>query len=539
MPRAFAARLAVLGGIALAPTVGYAQSQHDGHAPAGTPPAPAALGEVHFPTTCSPEAQARFDRAMLLQHSFWYQQAAHAFRNVREADPGCTMAHWGEAMTRLLNPFNAPTAQDLQAGQALLAEARRLGARSEREAGYIGALSELFAGTDVPGHRARLQRYEAAMAALHARFPDGPEAAVLYALALNIAASPADKTYAKQLRAAEILEREFARRPDNPGVAHYLIHTYDVPALAARGEAAALRFAEIAPAAPHALHMPSHIFTRVGRWQPSAETNRRAAETARASRDPDDELHATDYMVYAYLQTAQDGAARAIVEGLDRHARAAFIRNAGPFALSAIPARYALERSDWAAAAALAPRESPYRYITAITHFARAVGAARGGRPAEAGSDIAALTRIAEELRPSDPYWAEQVEIQRLAAEGWVAFAAGDRDRGLALLREAAEREAKTEKHPVTPGPLSPAREQLAELLLLMDRHAEAQREFEAVERTEPRRFRAVYGAARAAELAGDRDAARRHYANLLEIAANADTPRPELAEARASAAQR
>ncbi len=508
-----------------------AQDDHAGHHGAGA--GHRVLGEVHFPVTCSPEAQARFDQAMLLQHSFWYQQAAAAFRSVREADPGCTMAHWGEALTRLLNPFNAPNARDLEAGQALLAEARRLGARSEREAGYISALSKAFAGTDVPGHRARLQRYEAAMADLHARFPDDPEAAILYALALNIAASPTDKTYAKQLRAAEILEREFARRPNHPGVAHYLVHTYDVPALAQRGLPAAERYAALAADAPHALHMPSHIFTRVGRWQASVDTNRRAAETARASRDPDDELHATDYMVYAYLQTARDGAAQAIVEGLDAYAGAAFIRNAGPFALAAIPARYALERGDWAAAAALARRESPYRYLPAMTHFARALGAARGGHPAQAQDDLAALGRLAEELRPRDPYWAEQVTIQRLAAEGWAAFAAGERERGLGLLRQAAEREALTEKAPVTPGPLAPARELLAEALLEAGDAAAALAEFERVQETEPDRFRAVAGAARAAERAGRAEAARRHYARLLEIAAAADTPRPELVEAR------
>jgi hypothetical protein len=491
------------------------------------------LGTVHFPVTCAPEAQARFDRAMTLQHSFWYRQAGETFRSVREADPGCTMAYWGEAMTLLMNPFGAPTAQNLQKGQSLLAEARRLGARSEREAGYIGALSEVFAGTDVPGHRARLERYEAAMAALHARFPDDPEAAILYALALNIAASPTDKTYSRQLRAAEILEREFARQPQHPGVAHYLIHTYDVPALAARGLPAANRYASIAPDAPHALHMPSHIFTRVGQWQASAETNRRSADTARASGDLGDELHAMDYMVYAYLQTAQDGTARGIVENLGGYTRMVPGNRGIPYALAAMPARYALERGEWAAAASLTPRDSEYRYTTAITHFARALGAARSGRPAQAEEDLAALGRIADELRPRDPYWAEQVSIQRLSAEGWVAFAAGDRDRGLALLREAAAREALTEKAPVTPGPLAPARELLAEALLEAGDANAALAEFERVQGTEPDRFRAVFGAARAAEQAGRVEAAKQHYARLIEITTKADTVRPEMKVAR------
>jgi len=527
-----AGRWVLVLGLALCPTPGPAQEQSsDDHA--GQPST--ALGEVHFPVACTPEAQARFDRAMLLQHSFWYQQAAEAFRRVREADPGCTMAYWGEAMTLLLNPFNAPTEPNLRAGQALLTEARRLGARSDREAGYIGALSEVFAGTDLPGHHARLERYEAAMGALHDRFPDDSEAAILYALALDIAASPADKTYARQLRAAEILEREFARQPLHPGVVHYLIHTYDVPALATRGIPAALCYADLAPAAPHALHMPSHIFTRVGQWQASIDTNRRAAAAARAGGELDDELHATDYMVYAYLQTGQDGAAGAIVADLDRYAGATLRRNAGPFALAAMPARYALKRGDWAAAASLTLRESEYRYVTAMTHYARAVGAARGGHPAEAGDDLAALVRIADELRPRDPYWAEQVSIQRLSAEGWAAFAAGDRDHGLDLLRQAAEREALSEKAPVTPGPLVPARELLAEALLEAGDPAAALAEFERVQKTEPNRFGAVAGAAQAAERAGDAAAARPHYAHLMEIAARADDgARPEIASARA-----
>jgi tetratricopeptide (TPR) repeat protein len=522
--------LAFAGLLGAAAPAAHADDQHAGHHGAGA--APQALGDVHFAIGCTPEAQARFDGAMRLQHSFWYQQAAAAFRTVREADPGCAMSYWGEAMALLLNPFNAPVAQNLREGQALLAEARRIGGRDEREAGYIAALSEAFAGTDLPGHRARLERYEAAMAALHARFPEDSEAAILYALALDIAASPNDKTYARQLRAAEILEREFARQPQHPGVAHYLIHTYDVPPLAARGLPAAQRYAGIAPDAPHALHMPSHIFTRVGQWTASVDTNRRSAEVARASGEIDDELHATDYMVYAYLQGGQDGAARAIVEGLGGGARATPKRNAGFFALAAMPARYALERGDWTGAASLVPRESEFRYVTAMTHFARALGAARGGQPGRTGDDLAALDRIAEELRGRDPYWTEQVSIQRLSAEGWTAFAAGDRARGLDLLKQASAREALTEKAPVTPGPLAPARELLAEALLESGDAAGALVEFQRVQENEPNRFRAVLGAARAAEQAGQAEVARQHYARLLEIAA-ADTPRPEIAVAR------
>jgi tetratricopeptide (TPR) repeat protein len=378
------------------------------------------------------------------------------------------------------------------------------------------------------------------MARLHERFPDDPEAAIYHALALSMAAQPTDRTYARQLRAAEILEPEFARRPNHPGVAHYLIHTYDVPALAQRGLPAAERYASIAADAPHALHMPSHIFTRVGRWDASAETNRRSAETGRTRGETTDELHATDYMVYAYLQTGRDNAARRVVEGLGRYEKMDRPVFQGPFALAAMPARLALERGAWAEAAALEPRQTGFPHVDAITRFARAIGFARTGRPNEAGPEVEALRAVVVALRErGDAYWAEQVDIQRRAAEGWVEFARGRREEGLAALREAAEREGRTQKHIVTPGPLAPAREQLAEMLLEVGRPAEALREFEAVAQTEPNRFRAVYGAGRAAELAGNRDAARRHYQQLAQLAERADAPRPELEQARAFVSQR
>jgi Flp pilus assembly protein TadD len=529
-----AGRWALALGLALCPTLGLAQQHQHDHA--GQPPRPAALGEVHFAISCTPEAQAAFDDAMKLQHSFWYQASGQAFRRVLERDPNCVMAYWGQALSLLYNPFIPPPASNIAEGRALLERARQLGPKAEREAAYIDALAPLFSGDDLPGRRARLEQHEQAMARLYERFPDDPEAAIYYALALNMAASPTDRTYAKQLRAGEILEREFARRPNHPGVAHYLIHTYDYPALAQRGLPAAERYAAIAADAPHALHMPSHVFTRVGRWEASAETNRRSAETARARGETSDELHAMDYMVYAYLQTGRDGEARRVVEELGRYTRMDRPVFSGPFALAAMPARLALERGAWAEAAALEPRQSGFPHVDAITRFARAVGLARSGRPDEAGPEVEALRAAAAVLQErGDTYWAEQVDIQRVAAEAWVAYARGRRDEGIAGMRDAAERESRTDKHIVTPGPLAPAREQLAEMLLEAGRPAEALREFEAVAQTEPNRFRAVSGAARAAERAGDAEAARRHYAHLLEIAVRAeDGARPELVAARA-----
>jgi hypothetical protein len=537
--RNHAGRWALVLGLAFCPALGQAQQHQHDHGRSGTPPTPAALGTVHFPVSCTPEAQATFDEAMKLQHSFWYQAADQAFQRVLRQDPGCVMALWGRALTMLINPFTPPVPARLREGRALLEEARRIGAKTEREAGLIDALAELFAGDDPAGHRARVARHAEAMGRVHERFPDDTEVAFFYALSLVMAAPPTDKTYANQLRAAQLLEREFARQPQHPGVAHYLIHTFDIPALAERGVPAAERYAGIAPDSPHALHMPSHIFTRIGRWEDSIETNLRSAEVARAREETFDEVHALDYIVYAHLQTGRPGAARDVVAGLDRFAAWSAPTPIAYYALAAMPARYALERGAWEEAAGLGTRRFGVPFVDAITHFARAVGAARAGRPEAAARDVEALKAAAAALQGRDAYWAEQVDIQRLAAEGWVAFAAGRREEGLATLRDAAEREARTEKHPVTPGPLAPAREQLAEMLLLMDRAAEAQREFEAVERTEPRRFRAAYGAARAAERAGDGEAARRHYRHLLEVAARAEPGVAELEQARTFVGQR
>ena len=492
------------------------------------------LGTVSFPVQCSPAAQADFNHAMLLQHSFWYQLAATTFRQVRAQDPGCTMAYWGEALTLLTNPYSPPSAQNLREGRALLDEARRIGARNPREAAYLDAIALVFAGDDPPGHRARLVAYRDAMGQLHQRFPDDTEATIQYALLLGVAAAPGDRSHADPLRGAEMLERALVTQPEHPGIVHYLIHLYDYPALADRGVRAADRYGTLAADVPHALHMPSHIYTRIGRWTDSIESNRRAARLAMSNVEPDDTLHAYDYMVYAYLQLGRDRDADVAMREALAARFPATPRNASAFARAALPARVALDRAAWSDAAALAPRPAPaFPYTEALTHFARAIGLARAGRPAEADADIAALGRIAEALRARDPYWAEQVAIQREAAAGWQAFAAGQRDAGLAMLRAAAEREARTDKHVVTPGPLAPARELYAEALLEAGQPAAALVEFEAVQRTEPRRFRAIAGAARAAEGAGQRDEARRQYLLLLDVAGDS-ADRPEIAAARA-----
>ncbi|MDF3015768.1 MAG: hypothetical protein K0R44_993, partial [Thermomicrobiales bacterium] len=324
-------------------------------------------------------------------------------------------------------------------------EARGLGARSERESAYVEALSIVFAGDDLAQHRARLGAYREAMESLTARFPDDTEAAIHYALVLGVTASPTDKSYADQLRGAAILEREWERQPNHPGVVHYLIHLYDYPPLADRGVRAAERYSELAADAPHALHMPSHIFTRVGRWDASVVANQRAAARAVETGEPDGEFHALDYMVYAYLQTGQYEAAQQAIAGAGR--ATGQTRNVHAFASAAMPARYALERGAWAEAATLKPLQSAFPYAEALTHFARAIGFARSGHPEEAASDIEALRRYGADLKGRDAYWAEQVDIQRQTAEGWVEFAAGRQEDGLVTLRAAAERQGRTEKH--------------------------------------------------------------------------------------------
>jgi tetratricopeptide (TPR) repeat protein len=451
------------------------------------------------------------------------------------------MAHWGQALALIGNPFALPSAKSLAEGLGHLEEAQRIGAKTEREAGWIEALLTFFRDHDTLDHRTRVMAFERAMGDVAARFPDDPEARIYHALSLTVSAPPTDKTYERQLRAAEILEAEWRRQPEHPGVAHYLIHTYDVPPLAEKGLAAAGRYAKIAPDAPHAVHMPSHIFTRVGHWPESIASNERSAAAAREVGSVGDEIHALDYVVYAHLQMGQDEAARRIVADLGRFGEIDPARVSLPIAafygISAMPARLIMERGVWDEAATLEARKSPspFLFADALTHYARAVGLARSGHPDKTASDIEALRALVEALRgKKDVYWSEQVDIQRQVAEAWVAFARGDKERALVALRTATEREAATEKHAVTPGPLAPAREQLAEMLLAIGRPANALAEFEAVQRTEPNRFRAIYGAARAAEMAGERERARQHYGTLIETVGNADTMRPEVTMARA-----
>jgi hypothetical protein len=516
-----------------------AAAQHDEHALSGRP-----VGTVHFKTSCSAAAQPVIDRAVALLHSFAFSQSTEAFNAVLGADGRCAMASWGIAMSAWGNPVAAgikPPAQ-IQRGLDAVTRARAAGSRTPRESRYIEAVAKLYERSDAVPQGARLAAYRDAMGSLVAAYPADTEAAIFHALAMVAAADPTDKSYASQRAAGATLERLFARMPDHPGLAHYIIHSYDVPPLASKALGAANRYARIAPTISHALHMPSHTYTRLGLWEKSIVANVSAADAARREGATAEELHASDYRMYAYLQLAQDSAAARILGSLAAIAPRLNLSAvgtggapaAGYYALAAIPARYVLERGAWADAARLTVTPSPVPFADAVTWFARALGAARTGDVAATDSAITELQRLRDRLEGSgEAYWTEQVEIQRRAALAWRAFAAGQTAEALAEMRAAADREDATEKNAITPGPLAPARELLGDMLLAAREPAQALAAFEATLRHEPNRFRTIAQAARAATAAGNRTAARAHYAALLELGAHADRPlRPELAEA-------
>jgi hypothetical protein len=510
------------------------------------------LGAVHFATSCNGVAQKDMNRAVALLHSFQFSRAIEGFNGVLGEDATCAIAYWGIALSDWSNPF-APGIKDkgqLQLGRDSVERGTAVGAKTERERAYLAAVGKLYSDFESTSQRARLLAYRDAMRDVAAKYPQDHEAQIFYALALVVAEDPGDKTYTDRLRAGTILENLFAEEPTHPGLAHYVIHAYDVPALAGRALVAARRYAEIAPDAPHALHMPSHTFTRLGYWQESIDSNVAAAAAARRQGQTAEELHASDYETYAYLQTGQDEAAARIVNSLpeiaSRFDPKAVLIGAGPpsagyFALAANPARYALERQDWQQAEELPLRETPFPYTDAITWFARGLGAARLGHETAANEAATALQRIKERLsRANEPYWALQVEIQATAVAAWSALAVGKKEEALRQMESAAELEDGTEKSAVTPGPLSPARELLGEMLLQLNEPAQALQQFEATLKKEPRRFRSLYGAAHAAQLSGSRDTSQRYFRELLSVCAHSDKPaRFELQEAERSILQK
>jgi tetratricopeptide (TPR) repeat protein len=492
------------------------------------------FGTVHFATSCNETAQRRFDRAMRYQHSFWYAESREIYQEALKADPECAIAYWGVALSLLNNPHGLIPAPNLPPGLAAIEKAKATGAKTGRERDYIDALAVMYVDYDKTPHQARVQSYLKAREALAAKYPDDDEAQIFYAITLNVAASPADKTYANQLKGAAILEPIWQRQPQHPGVAHYLIHLYDYPAIAAKGLPAALRYSKIAPNAPHAQHMPSHIFTRVGYWKESIAANTASVQAAKAGNELGEQLHGQDYMVYACLQLGQDKEARALVdqnEALQPDADAF----GAAFSQAASPARYAVERGDWAGAANLQVKPSKFPHVMAITYFARALGAARSGNPAAARVDAAKLAEIRDKLREAkNDYWAGQVDVQEQVASAWILYADGKYDDALKAMSTAAEAEDKTEKAPVTPGPLAPARELYGFMLLERGMAREALTAFEATMAKEPNRFNGYVGAAKAAQALGDTAKAKAMYEKLVALAAGSDSERPTLAAARA-----
>ena len=509
------------------------------------------LGTVHFATSCNAGAQKEFDRAVALLHSFQFSRAIEGFNAVLGHDAACGIAYWGIALSDWSNPF-ATGMKDkgqLQGGQESVERGKTVGAKTERERAYLAAIGRLYSDFESTPQRARLLAYRDAMREVASKYPEDHEAQIFYALAFAASEDPADKTYAGRLQAGAILEKLFEQEPTHPGLAHYIIHTYDVPALAERSLVAARRYSEIAPDAPHALHMPSHTFTRTGYWQESIDSNIAAAAAARREGQTAEELHASDYEIYAYLQTGQDAAAGKIVNSLPEIAsrfdpKAVISGAGGPsagyFALAAIPARYALERQDWKQAVQLAPRATTFPYTDALTWFARGLGAARLRQTAAVNESATALQQIRERLsKANENYWARQVEIQELAVRAWATLADGKKEEALRQMKLAAELEDGTEKSAVTPGPLAPARELLGEMLLQINEPAQALQQFEATLKKEPGRFRSLYGAAHAAQLGGSRDTSQKYFREVLKVCGHADKPgRAEILEAQRAISQ-
>ena len=491
------------------------------------------LGSVHFQTSCNSAAQKLFDRGMLYQHSFWYGAAKRTFEEALKADPQCAIAYWGIALSHLYNPHAPPPPENLPLGLEAAQKGKALGAKTQRERDYIDAISAMYADYDKVDHRTRVQNYLKAEEQVALRYPRDDEAQIAYAITLNVAAPPGDKTYANQLKGAALLEPIFKRQPQHPGVAHYLIHLYDYPPIAAKGLNAARRYAKIAAAAPHAQHMPSHIFTRVGYWKESIASNLASARIAKLDGEQHDQAHGMDYLVYAYLQLAQDKKALAVVDEL-RKIQFKQERFAGFYATAASQARYVFERADWKAAAALEPQSTKFLYADAVTYFARAVGAARSGNPTAAKADIAKLGELRDKLREAkDGYWSGIVDIQEQVANAWMLHAEGKYDEALKVLSAAAEAEDKTEKHPVTPGPLAPARELYAAMLLERGVPAEALTAYEAVLKKEPNRLATYVGAAKAAAKSGEVEKAKQYTGKVLALTKDADTKRAEILELR------
>ena len=497
---------------------------------------------VSFPISCGEDIQPRFDAALAALHSFWYGQALKEFTAISATNPDCAMAYWGIAMSVWNQIWAPPRPDNLKTGGDAIARAMAVGATTQRERDYLDALAAFYANYDKLDHRTRAGAYMLKMERVAERYPGDVEAQLFYALSLLATADGLDKTYKNQLKAGGILERVFAEKPEHPGPSHYIIHAYDYPALVDRALAAAQKYAVCVTVVPHAIHMPSHTYVLLGRWQDTITANN-AAETAEADRGtPEDRIHALDYLVYAHLQLAQDRKAKEVLDLALKIENDLIARKhdsglrARPFGVAAMEARWALERLDWTTAASLPLRPGRYPYAEAVPHFARAVGLARSGRPEQAGAEIERLAALQKGLADAKIlYWARQVDIERKVASAWVDRALGRDGEAVALMQEAATEEETSESHDtLSPGPVGmTAHEALGLLLLELARPGEALPAFEASLRTAKNRLRSHAGAAAAAAAAGNAEAARNYYTKLLELTDGSDGVRPELAQAR------
>ena len=512
------------------------------------------LGKVNFQTSCSPQAHATFTRGLTLLHSFEYPQAEAAFNEAATTDPSCSIARWGVAMS-LYHPLWAPPSKaELERAHAALAKAEAMPAKTERERDYVAAVAAFYRDSEKLDHKTRALAYNAAMAALHKRYPADREASIFYALS-QVAAGTQDNdpNFSREKEAAAILNAVLKEEPDHPGVAHYLIHNFDYPPLAELAVPAAQRYATIAPDSPHAQHMPSHIFTRLGMWEESIASNLRSEAAARALMKSEgfdggsnEQLHAMDYLAYAYLQRGQEAEAQRVLADLNKMQKVNLPIFTVAYAATAVPVRIALENRRWKEAASLKLPDNvaglvpldTFQWAEAHVVFARAVGAARGGDAALARAEVGKLKAIEDALvvPPGTYDWRKQVTIERQVAEAWLASAEGKKDEAVKLMTAAADLDDATEKHPVTPGAILPAREQLGEVLLEQGRGSEALAAYEASLKRAPRRLVSLYGAARAAKLAGDGTKAGRYYAELAEMTKASDGTRAEIKEAREAA---
>ena len=496
------------------------------------------VGSVHFSTSCRTEFAGSFNRAVALLHSFQYEQARQAFADISGRDPQCAMAQWGIAMSHYHGMWDNG---DLAAGRAALEKAKQIVAgnpkTTAREIAYVEALAEIYR-EDNQGIAAHAQAFEQKMGALQAAYPEDDEAAIFHALTLAITAPKTDKTFANQRKCGEILEPIFAKQPHHPGIAHYIIHCYDNPVLAEKGLHAARMYAQIAPASAHANHMPSHLFTRVGSWDESISSNIKSAELAAtaeaASKNGearDQHLHAMDYLEYAYLQSGRVAKAKALLEQMKSLPAVNGLTLTGDYALAAIPARYAMELGNWEQASQLRPREGGVSWAEAITWAAIGIGSARSKNVERAGQAELKLEALRDAIaKQNNSYWSNQVEVERREVAAWIAEQNGKAEDALQLARSAAELEESMDKAAVTPGAVTPGREVLAELLLLQHRPKESLTEYESALKIAPNRFAALYGAATAAEEAGDTPAAANYFRKLTEVAVGDERPEVRMA---------